>query len=1003
MFVKLRLFILLLFSSLYLTISAQELKVRGVVKDSETGENIIGANILIANVKVGAISDINGNFSINIKSKTASLIVSYVGYKTQTIEINGESNVTVLLKQNSQSMDEVVVVGYGVQKKESVIGAISAINNKSLISVPVSNLSQNLAGKISGVQIVQPSGEVGRDEAQIFVRGMGTYGDASPLIVIDGVMRSSFSQIDPNEVESINVLKDASATSVYGIKGANGVIVVTTRRGAEGKSKITATAQFAVTQPTRIPYRLGSYETAVLKNQHYVARMLQPENTALDIATYRTEASPYSHPDVNWMDEVVKDFSSLQQYNVNISGGTTKLKYFVSGGFMTQGSNYNNDPYTKFDRFNFRTNLDINVIKNLSISLNVGSRVEQRTNDGNAWQSSSGIYGRALSLSGRKYPMYNPDGSYTPGNLMGVIKEQGVYKQIRSVIETGLNLNYNLNSLVKGLSLRAQIAYDSEGDNQRLWQANNGEYIYNLSTNSYTESKEARPLSFSWGDGLLTQRIYGELGLQYSRKFNKHTVGGLLLANRSFKMVTTDFDYADQGVVSRLTYDYDNVYYAESSLCINGSENFPSNKRYGVFPSFALGYRLSNEEFFKNSALSKVITNLKIRGSLGWVGNDKLQIGGVNQRFLYLQQYLTGSGAVFGTGDVAYGGIYKDKIANQNVTWEVAKKENIGIETSFWGQLFGLNIDLFYENRTNILTDISSLIPQYVGATFMPANVGEVENKGIEIELNHSYAINKKFSYFIKSNFSFTRNKVIKRSDPYGLLPYQKQQGYAIGTPLMLNTLGVFQSYEDIYSSPTQLTIPGNLVIAPGDLKYEDINHDGRIDQSDVMRMGFGTTPEIQYGITVGAAYKNFDFSALFQGSANASFLKTWEVQWHFSNSDNVFNKHWYYWSPELGDANAQYVRLYGKSQNNEPAAGGSASYAYGNGNYVRLKNLEIGYNVPKNLIKNVGLTSARVYFTSNNLFTWSEEKYLDPDNRDSRGWKMPQMRAFNLGININF
>jgi len=1003
MSIKLRLFNLLLFLGLFLHLSAQDMKIRGVVKDSESGETIIGANIQLANSTIGTITDIDGNFTINVKGKSSSLIVSYIGYVAQTIKIEGENKLTILLKQNNQSLEEVVVVGYGVQKKESVIGAISAISNKSLLSVPVSNLSQNLAGKISGVQIVQPSGEVGRDEAQIFVRGMGTYGDASPLIVVDGVMRSSFSQIDPNEVESINVLKDASATSVYGIKGANGVIVVTTRRGAEGKAKITATAQYAVTQPTRIPYRLGSYETAVLKNQHYVARMLQPENTALDIATYRTGASPYTHPDVNWMDEVVRDFSSLQQYNVNISGGTKKLKYFVSGGFMNQGSNYNSDPYTNFNRFNFRSNLDINVSKDFNISLNIGSRIEQRTNAGNAWQSSSGIYGRALSLSGRKYPMYNPDGSYTPGNLIGVISEQGVYKQIRSVMETGLIFNYNLNSLVKGLSLRAQIAYDSEGDNQRLWQANNGEYIYNQTTNTYTESKEARPLSFSWGDGLLTQRIYGELGLQYSRKFQKHTLGGLFLANRSYRMVNTDFDYADEGIVSRLTYDYSNVYYAESSLCINGSENFPSTKRYGVFPSFSLGYRLSNEEFFKNAEISKVITNLKIRGSLGWVGNDKLQIGGVNQRFLYLQQYLTGSGAVFGTGDVSYNGIYKDKIANQNVTWEVARKANIGIETSFWGQLLGMNIDLFYENRSDILTDINGLVPQYVGASFMPANVGEVENKGIEIELNHNHVINKKFSYFIKSNFSFTRNKVIKRSDPYGLLPYQKQEGYAIGTPLMLNTLGVFQSYEDIYASPTQLTIPGNLVVAPGDLKYDDINNDGRIDQSDVLRMGFGTTPEIQYGVTVGASYKNFDFSALFQGSANASFFKTWEVQWHFSNSDNVFDKHWKYWSPELGDANAEYIRLYGKSQNNEPQAGGSASYAYGNGNYVRLKNLEIGYNVRGSLIKRVGLTSARVYLTSNNLITWSEEKYLDPDNRDSRGWKMPQTRAFNLGVNINF
>lgn len=992
----------LILFAIYGQVAHAQNTIQGVVQDGQTGETIIGANIVIEGSGKGTITDLDGKFIIDA-SAPVKLTVSYIGYNTQTINARPGDNLTISIQTASEELEEVVVVGYGIQKKESIVGAISSINNEQLVSVPVSNISQSLAGKIPGLQIVQPSGEVGRDEATIFVRGTGTYGDAAPLIVVDGIVRDNFSQIDPNEIESINVLKDASATAVYGIKGANGVIVVTTRRGSEGKPQVSVTAQGAITQPTRIPESLAAYEAAVLRNQHYVARAIVPEYTASDIANYRTGASPYTHPDVCWIDEIVSKVSYLQQYNVNISGGTPKIKYFVSGGFLGQGSNYNNDPYTKFHRYNFRSNLDLDLIKNLDISINVGARIEERTDPGAAWsQNSQAIYGNALSRNGRLYPVYNPDGSSTSGNLMDKITSSGVYKHITSILETGLNLNYDLSKLTKGLHIRAQVSYDSKGINNRLWEAQQAQYLYTFDTDSYQQVQEHKDLYYSWGDGQLTQKLYGEAGLEYNRKFGKHSVNALALVNRNYKMINTNFDYSEQGIVGRVAYDYDNLYYAEASICINGSENFPRENRYGKFPAFAVGYRLSNASFYQNAPIADVITNLKLRGSLGWVGNDKLKINNVEQRFIYLQQFTTGTGAVFGIGDTSYEAIYMGDIANTDVSWEVARKANIGLDMNFWEQTIGLSVDFFHEKRSNILTNISAIVPQYMGATLEPANIGEVLNRGFEIELNHRYKINQNWSYYIKSNFSFTRNKILQKADAQGLLPYQKEAGYAIGTPLVLNTIGVFQDYEDIYNSPTQLTLPGNIVVAPGDLKYEDINGDGQIDEADALRMGYGTTPEIQYGMTFGLAWKNLDFSVLFQGSANASFYKTWEVQWHFSNSQNVYDRHWYYWSPELGDENAQYIRLYGKYQNNEPQVGASASYAYGSANYIRLKNLEIGYNFPKEMISKIRLSGLRLFFSGNNLYTWSEEKLLDPDNRDSRGWKIAQRRAFNFGININ-
>ncbi|MGE5394169.1 MAG: SusC/RagA family TonB-linked outer membrane protein [Candidatus Saccharibacteria bacterium] len=987
----------------------QSRKVSGKVTDLKTGEELIGVAVMVKGTTKGTVTDFSGNYTIDVPvAGSGTLTVSYIGYVPVEEPVNGRSTINVQLSTSDKELNEVVVVGYGTQKKESVIGSISSISNKTLVSVPVSNISQALAGKLAGIQVVQSSGEIGGDVADIYVRGMSTWNDASPLIVVDGIVRTEFAKIDPNEIESINILKDASATAVFGVKGANGVIIITTKRGALGKPKISVTAQTAITEPINIPQPLGAYDAMSLQ---YLAdwgqyRVRTPQtkggSNAYDLLLWRTGASPWTHPDVDWMDNVLKKQSSQQQYNVNVSGGTKTVRYFISGGFINQNGFYQNDDLTKYSRFNFRSNLDVDVTRNLTANLSVGSRVENLNSPSSTIWNSWGVYRAAFAITGRMYPIYNPDGSYagTGNNIVKSLKEAAVYKDVTSTLESSLGLNYKLDFITKGLSAKGQVSFDNQGEVGRSWSRSTAEYVYDQASNTYQVFGENRPLSYA---GVQKNnnwyKYYVEAGLNYNRTFGDHTVTALFLANRNKLVRNERIGYADQGLVGRVTYDFSKRYFGEFNVGYNGSENFPKGLRYGLFPAFALGWMLSNENFIAKTDLGKVITNLKVRGSLGWVGNDKSA-----DRFIFLQEYSNGGGYTFGTGDNYFSGIVQGAIANQNVTWEVARKENLGFESEFFKGLFGINFDYFYEFRNKILTNIDAVKPDYVGAAFKVANIGETENKGFELELTHNLRINKNFNYFVKGNLTYNRNKVVKKADPLGLLPYQKEEGYPIGTPLMWNNTGYFNSYEEIMASPTQLGnnngIPGNIEIIPGDLKFQDFNHDGVINQADAYRQGYGTVPELQYGVTLGGTWKSFDFSVLFQGSAHSLFMKQWEIMWAFSNNDNVFEKHNNYWAPEIADQ-AQFTRFYGKSWiNNERYY---STYEAGSGTYVRLKNAELGYTLPTTLIQRAHMTGVRIYLSAVNPYMWSVEKYIDPDNRDTRGGKMPATRAFNLGVNVNF
>jgi TonB-linked SusC/RagA family outer membrane protein len=458
-----------------LSFSQQSIQVTGVVKDAESGELLIGVNIFIKGTTIGSITTADGTYTIDVPDPDSNLVFSYIGYSTFETPVSGRTQIDVELNLDARSLEEVVVVGYGIQSKETVIGSISAITNKTIVSVPVSNITQSLAGKLSGVEIVQSSGEIGRDEAEIFIRGQATYGDAKPLVVVDGIIRDGFAQLDPNEIETISILKDASATAVFGVKGANGVIIVTTKRGETGKPSISFTSQTAFTFPTRIPEPLDSYRASLLSNLHQVggSQVAAPFNHQ-DMLYYRTGASPYTNPDFSWVDEMIKDYSTLSQYNLNVSGGTKTIKYFISGGYMTQDGIYNHDPYTNFSRYNFRSNFDIDVSRRLSASFSLGARIEDRTNPASAWFGSWDLYRASFALAGRYSPVLNPDGSLAGNssrtNTIGNVRDRGFFKELRSVLELGISLNYELDFITEGLSLGGQIAFDDNGSMNRNYE-----------------------------------------------------------------------------------------------------------------------------------------------------------------------------------------------------------------------------------------------------------------------------------------------------------------------------------------------------------------------------------------------------------------------------------------------------------------------------------------------------------------------------------------------------
>ena len=1006
---------------------AQTKQVSGVVTDG-TGETVIGASVLEKGTTNGTITDLDGKFILTV-NENAVLQISYVGYTTLEVPVKGKTSFNITLKEDSEMLEEVVVVGYGAQKKESVVGAISQVSNKELLQSPAANVSQAISGKIAGVITSQTSGAPGSDDTQIYIRGRATFaGDAQPLVLVDGVERE-FSQIAPDDIETISVLKDASATAVYGVRGANGVMLITTKRGKEQKPEVSLTANWQIQSPTRTDTYLDSYQSVMLLEEALANDGLPSQYSASDIEMFRrsvagelTGVDAMLYPNVDWYDEVLNSTAPAQRYNVSVRGGTKRMRYYASAelydqqGLVKDLSNdaYGNSSSPSFRRYAFRANMDFFLIKDLTVSVNFGTRFEERGGpNSNESSGYSEIFYEMNHTPGWLFPVsaqvqngektetiYGGTSQYQ-NNIVGRLAEAGFYRATNTINETNFIADYKMDWLTPGLSVKGMLSFDYDSYNRKL-------YSKSFATYQLTDTSNPSELK-SWNrfnsDGELAgsqshaadYKLYMEAQVNYARTFGKHDVTGMVLYNQNDHRVNDELARRYQGLVGRATYAYDDRYLAEVNFGYNGSENFMKGRRFGFFPAFSVGWRVSNESFMEK--YSNWLNNLKIRASYGQVGNDIYSVNGVVQRFLYEEAWnQIANDYTFGTSGQT--GIYEAQYPNYRVTWERAHKYNLGIEFGLFNGLLNGNVDVFYEKRNDILTTYQTR-PEWVGVNMAAGNLGKTTNKGYEIELKHHNTIGKDFDYTVGFTFSHAKNEITSKDEPALMTEYRKEEGHPIGQYYGLVCDG-FVTQADIDGGQLPTSTFGDVKV--GDLKYRDMNNDGFIDERDETFIGYSDVPENMFALTLGANYKGWGFSIMFQGVNKVSRYYDAEAMYAFVNGGKVKEHHLQRWDPaqseEYNLANAKYPLLHYDSYGDHNQR--QNSFFLKNGAFVRLKNIELSYTLPKEWIKVVGMSNCRLYVNANNLVTWDHlDGLTDPESNGSN--RYPIMKTVNFGVNINF
>lgn len=1015
--------------------------INGKITD-DTGEVIIGATVRVKGTSVGVITDVDGKYMITVPDGNAVLVVSFIGYQPQEVEVKEQKMVNVRLRENVQSLDEVTVVAYGVQKKATLTGAISSIGTEALLRSPSASVSNALAGQLTGVSSIQDSGQPGADEAQIFVRGVGslTADGAAPLILVDGVERS-FSQMDPNEIASINVLKDASATAVFGVRGANGVILVTTRRGEEGKAKISINSSVGVQMPTRILEIADSYAHAsAYSEMQRAAGVLENQLafSAYDLERFRLGDEPIMYPNVDWYDYLMNKAAVQTQHNVNISGGTKDIRYFVSLGFLYQdglfkklgGLDY--DENYKYSRYNYRANLDVNLTPTTVLQFNMGGIIGSKT------APKKGIWG----LLSESFPMASPgviDGHKVmiqsdrfPGFIMDNQIMDGYYgvgydRNVSNDMNFDLHLTQDLAFITEGLSFEVKGSYNTNYSYGKSVAGHVETYspFYKsqidgsgLDVNDpafdktvvYRISGQNQMKSYSEGSKGRGRNWYLEGSLRYNRKFGNHNVGALLLYNQSKKYYPSQFSAiptAYVGLVGRITYDYKSKYMAEFNVGYNGSENFAPDKRFGTFPAGSVGYVITEENFFPKN---DVLTYLKLRASIGLVGNDNMD----KNRFLYLSDaysiddagdmfasWKDKKGYIFGLTNTAYYlASLEQKLGNSDVSWETALKQNYGFDAYFFKDHLKLTVDYFFEKRRDILINRTTVPVLAALDGLLPVvNMGKVENKGYEVELKWSDTI-KDFSYYVNTNMSYSRNKIIYQDEVEPNEPYMWLTGHEVGAQFGYVALG-FYNKDDFHSDGTLidgLPIPSSNKY-PGDIKYADLNNDNVINADDQTIIGNPKRPRYTFGVNLGANYKGFFVSMNWAGATGCDLALSSSFKQSLGGGCSLFQ---FYedgrWTEETA-ATAKFPRIGGSSDN---MAGSSVWLK--DGTYFKLKNLTIGYNVTNERILNaIGASKLAVQFTGYNLLTFDKLKFADPECNLSNANTYPITKIFSLGVNLTF
>lgn len=1025
---------LLLSWGIIATALAQEITVSGTVVSSDNDEPLPGVSVVVKGTTSGTVTDVEGRYTLSVPDGSRVLVFSYVGYLSQEIAVGDRTRITVTLEPDVKALEEVVVVGYGVQKKASVTASIATVTTKELLQTPQANISNMLVGRLPGLFAIQRSGQPGYDESMLRIRGVGTFtGEANPLIMVDGIERTSFNEIDPNEIESLSILKDASATAIYGVRGANGVVLITTKQGRkDSRPEVSYSGNIAIQQPTKLPSYLESYDYAVLynealKNDSYVSNSTYtPRYSDEDIEYYKNGTDPIFHPSIDWMEEFFKPYSLQSQHNLSISGGADRTRYFISAGYFEQEGMYkhadlnpafNTNP--KLTRYNFRSNVDFDITDRFSANIKLAGNAQDRNYPGN---SASMIFlhlartnplGTPGLYNGQVVQLQDQESMLNPFRTM---IQQGFYQEFRSTINSSVTLNYKLDFLLRGLRMHGTVAYDSYYSHGILRRK---EPLWSLIAKDPNDPTKPifipqgvdRPLGFEESFGK-NRKIYSEFAFNYENKFGggAHTVTGLVLYNQS-KYHDPELAFlvprGYQGVVSRFTYNFKDRYMAEVNMGYNGTENFAEGHRFGFFPAYSLSWVPSEEAFFPDN---NIVTFVKLRGSYGVVGNDK--IGGT--RFLYRPSaygYSNNYSYFFGTVGQnfnAQNGSFEDKIGNPDLIWEKAEKTNVGLEVSFLkNSNITLVADYFYEYRDNILADRGT-IPTIVGANLPAYNLGRMENKGFEIELTAKGNIGEWFLW-TRSNYTFARNKVLFKDEAPRTYSYQNETGQRVNQFFGLIADGFYNSWDEIDDPNRPVSAWDNNRLQPGDIKYVDYNKDGKIDLDDQVPIGYSGLPEKVFGASFGFNFRGFDFSVLFQGAGNVSFQYYQYDMWPFvngvSSAKSIINNRWTQERYEQGEP-IEFPRL-GVNPSLANHNYQNSTFWIRDASYVRLKNMEIGYTFSQGVVKRLGLKSVRIYANGNNLHTWTDLIDFDPesasDQKNTEVTDYPQQKVYNLGLNVKF
>lgn len=1001
---------------------------------SNLGEPLVGATVSLKDRPITTNTNNAGKFSITIPDSSGTLRISYVNYAAQEINITSSTRfpIDVTLQLQSKSEDEIVVIGYGTQKRKYLTGSVASIGSRELRQSPVANISNALAGRLPGLIAVQNSGEPGADGSNLYIRGLSTTtGNNGPIVLVDGIQRS-FGDIDPNEIADISILKDAGSTALFGINGANGVILVTTKRGTNSKPRVNVTLQNGWQSPTRLPEYADSYDGLTLYREGLINDGLPVAIQYTDsvLKYYRNRSMPayeYIYPNVDWVETMLKPYSLMQQANINVSGGNEFAKYFVSMGYLRQNGlykfeeeieNYNMQAVT--NKYNFRSNIDLQISKDLSMELGLGAIVRDRNYPGT---SASDIFGAIKSTPAWWYPVKNPDGSPSafntvPSSPYTRLTQTGYQRNFETNLQSTAGFKWDMKRILNGLSLRVRLSFDNNNFRNVTRGLSNRTFLYRLKPGVIADTVTDLAASglyqvISNGDGTLgytvgangSRRTTLEAYLNYDRVFGKHTVQAVAVFTQSsfFNSVASGIEnaisglpYKNQGVVGRVMYNYDGRYTVMFSAGYNGAENFPAGKRYGLFPAISASWDIAKENIIANNL--PFVDQVKIRGAYGVSGSSALP----GARFSYLSQWNSNSGGYqFGVNrdGASYSGAYEVRIPNTNLTWEKGYKTDVGLDVGLWKGGLNLTVEYFSERRQDILIT-SELVPAAIGLFNAPAlNAAIVNKSGIDLSAEHRKEF-KKQGYSIRINYSFVKNKIIEYRQPeYKGREWQSRVGSEVGSIYGFTAIGLFRDEADISKSPSQSVFG---ITKPGDIKYKDLNGDDLINSLDAGYLpGKRNQPTSIVGVSLSYHYGGLDCSVLFQGAYGGSLLVNGSGIFPFSRFAGVLaevkDNHWVASDP---DRTYKYPRM--SSQDNTNNQQNSTFWIYSS-NYLRLKTVELGYTLPKYWLSKIGLGNARLFINGINLITWDKLKIFDPEISNEGTGTYPQQRVINAGLNFSF